>query len=79
MPRFKKPPMQVEYVGTFGQVVEGQMGGSGLQDREALGGPSAEARSPNPVSGAGPSNRRGLFHPNARKVANPLFTMVAGV
>src|SRR5579871_5183401 len=31
---------------------------------------SEELKNPNPVSGADPSTLRGLFHPNASKVAN---------
>jgi len=40
---------------------------------------SEELRNPNPVSGAGPPILRGLFHPNASKVASSHFVVVSAV
>ena len=45
-----------------------------------LGGdPSEELKNPNPVSGAGPSILRGLFHPNASKLTSSHCVMVSAV
>jgi hypothetical protein len=49
-----------------------------MRERPAVG-VSGEAKNPNPVSGAGSSTLRGLFHPNASTVAHDCCGMVAGI
>ena len=45
--------------------------------REALVRTPEESKNPGPVSGTGPSNLRGLFHPNGNTVAKFRCAMVA--
>jgi hypothetical protein len=40
---------------------------------------SEESKDPNPVSGAGPSTLRSLFHPYATTVAHLLCAMISAV